>query len=147
MKLKLKQDIVKKFRAKSSKARSRIGSIFREELTEFGQTGVQLMLAAMRLPKTGKPYVREGGRIHIASAPGEAPAIDTGDLAASTKFLVKRVGTSRATRLLLGYGKNYGEELEMKMNRPNIIYQFDRIPIMIPNVMYKIVDFMNEPVN
>lgn len=33
----------------------------------------------MRRPKSGK-YVRRGGVVHRASAPGEAPAIDTGNL-------------------------------------------------------------------
>lgn len=35
---------------------------------------------SMQLPKTGLPYSRPGGTVHIASAPGEAPAVDTGTL-------------------------------------------------------------------
>jgi len=37
---------------------------------------------AMSEPKHGKAY-RRGERVHIASAPGEAPAVDTGALRAS----------------------------------------------------------------
>jgi hypothetical protein len=35
---------------------------------------------SMGPPKTGREYPRPGGKIHIASAPGEAPAIDYGTL-------------------------------------------------------------------
>ena len=43
------------------------------------------MKLLMRLPKTGRAYKRgKGGtRTHIASAPGEAPAVDTGNLIGS----------------------------------------------------------------
>jgi hypothetical protein len=35
---------------------------------------------SMGPPKTGREYPRPGGKIHVASAPGEAPAIDYGTL-------------------------------------------------------------------
>lgn len=35
---------------------------------------------SMSGPKHGRHYLRAGGRIHIASAPGEAPAIDYANL-------------------------------------------------------------------
>ena len=37
-------------------------------------------LAIQNPPKTGRLYRRAGGRMHQASAPGEAPATDTGNL-------------------------------------------------------------------
>ena len=41
--------------------------------------------ANMKAPKHGRTYIK-GGRKHIASAPGEAPAIDTGNLFNSLKI-------------------------------------------------------------
>lgn len=38
------------------------------------------MKMAMGEPKSGREYPRGGGKVHIASAPGEAPAIDYGTL-------------------------------------------------------------------
>lgn len=38
------------------------------------------IVTEMRRPKHGRRYRKRGGRIHIASAPGEAPAIDTAHL-------------------------------------------------------------------
>lgn len=43
--------------------------------------------------KTGNAYTK-GGKTHIASAPGEAPATDTGSLVASIK--VKQASTDKA---------------------------------------------------
>jgi HK97 gp10 family phage protein len=39
---------------------------------------------AMQDPKSGRTYIR-GGKIHTASAPGQAPAVDTGNLINSTQ--------------------------------------------------------------
>ena len=39
--------------------------------------------ASMSGPKSGRLYPRSGGRVHQASAPGEAPAVDYGMLANS----------------------------------------------------------------
>lgn len=49
--------------------------------------------AEMAKPKSGRVY-RRGGRVHVASAPGEAPAIDTGALVNS--FRVMQEGPTRA---------------------------------------------------
>lgn len=49
-------------------------------------------------PKTGRVYKRKGGKTHQASAPGEPPATDTGDLVKSIKRIINGpvagVGTS-----------------------------------------------------
>lgn len=49
--------------------------------------------------KSGKVYKRKGGKTHQASAPGEAPAIDDGDLAGSfeEKMVEKMVGEVKVT--------------------------------------------------
>jgi HK97 gp10 family phage protein len=44
------------------------------------------MKRLMSLPKSGRAYRRGRRAIHVASAPGEAPAIDTGNLAGSINF-------------------------------------------------------------
>jgi phage gpG-like protein len=57
------------------------------------------MRASMKEPKTGNRYLGKSGRFIIASAPGEAPAIDTGALFNSIKVkysdngLTAEVGT------------------------------------------------------
>lgn len=45
----------------------------------------RLMVVAMDGPKSGYAYER-GSRVHVASAPGQAPAIDTGFLASSIQI-------------------------------------------------------------
>ena len=61
-------------------------------------------------PKTGRLYLR-GGRIHQASAPGEAPANESGMLAESIGFKV-----SSPTQLVIGNEASiapYGRRLEL----------------------------------
>ncbi len=55
-------------------------------------------------PKTGREYRRKGGIRHRASAPGQAPATDHGDLARSLLFDVRYdgLGASVGTDLLYG---------------------------------------------
>lgn len=48
----------------------------------------------MRSPKSGKFYRRKGGRIHRASAGGEYPAVDYGELIGSVKAV--SFGTKKA---------------------------------------------------
>lgn len=57
-------------------------------------------------PKTGKLY-KIGGRIHQASAPGEAPADLTGELADSVGFTV-----SSPTQLIIGDRAPHGKWME-----------------------------------
>lgn len=47
------------------------------------------MKRLMSLPKSGLAYRRGITAIHIASAPGEAPAMDTGTLSASINFAMR----------------------------------------------------------
>jgi hypothetical protein len=57
-------------------------------------------------PKTGRLYVI-GGKVHQASAPGEAPANLTGDLAQGVGYEV-----SSHTRLVIGDRAEHGKWLE-----------------------------------
>lgn len=36
---------------------------------------------SMAEPKSGRVYAKKGGQVHVSSAPGEAPAVDTGNYA------------------------------------------------------------------
>ena len=67
---------------------------------------------SMSGPKTGNTYIR-GGRVHVASAPGEAPAIDTGNL-------VNSIMSKSAGRLswIVGTNVDYGAILELYKSRP-----------------------------
>lgn len=73
--------------------------------------------AAMKLsmtgPKSGRQYNRPGGRVHIASAPGEAPAVDTG-------FLINSIQTviNSDTEAEITIGAEYAEALEFTRDRP-----------------------------
>jgi hypothetical protein len=73
------------------------------------RTAVRVQATAVRSiqrgPKSGRRY-RRGSKWHQASAPGQAPATDTGALASS----VARVdGTMESA---VGTGLNYGRDLE-----------------------------------
>lgn len=63
------------------------------------------MKIAMTGPKSGNVYIRRG-RSHQASAPGEAPAVDTG-------FLINSIQTdARETEATITIGAEYAEGLE-----------------------------------
>lgn len=64
--------------------------------------------------KSGLVYTR-GGRAHVASAPGEAPASDTGFLAAS---IHPRRADVRGYTWEVSADAEYAQELEMVKNRP-----------------------------
>jgi hypothetical protein len=72
----------------------------------------QKMLFSFSQPKSGRTY-RRGSRVHVASAPGEAPAIDTGFLANSiqTEF-------PDATTGIVTVGAEYAQVLEEVLDRP-----------------------------
>jgi hypothetical protein len=57
---------------------SRLRERMRRILLAIAQRFEELLQEAFRRPKHGRIYRRKGGVVHQASAPGEAPAIDTG---------------------------------------------------------------------
>ena len=67
---------------------------------------------SMSGPKTGKTYIR-GGRVHVASAKHEAPAIDMGNLFNSVKIKPLK----RLTRVIYPEA-DYGAILELYKSRP-----------------------------
>lgn len=58
-------------------------------------------------PKTGRIYVKPDGRIHRASAPGESPANDYGDLAKSGK-----TGSDGKFKKYVLFGTDHGSKME-----------------------------------
>lgn len=99
------------------------------EYTRFGQIGTAMLRAIDRIcedtaleiharsqmsmygPKHGRIYVRRG-RIHQASAPGEAPAVDTGHLV--TSVITRRVALADYET---SYGAKYAAMLEYGTRR------------------------------
>ena len=73
-------------------------------------------------PKTGREYRRPGGRIHIASADGEAPAVDTG-------FLINSIQTMRTseTSAEITIAAEYAEVLEFGKERPFVRPAIDHV--------------------
>lgn len=92
-----------------------IGEIHKDEIIRLLETG----------PKTGRIYKRPGRPDHQASAPGQAPASDTGDLVKSVDF------EARDHELEVGDRISYGEFLEdgtKKMKpRPHIVVAANNI--------------------
>ena len=67
---------------------------------------------SMRGAKSGRTYIR-GGKAHVASAPGEAPAIDTGNLVNSIQSTA--IGP---ISWIVYTGTEYGAILELFRSRP-----------------------------
>lgn len=85
----------------------------REALYDIGEiVSGEIRRSILIGPKTGRLYRRPGGRIHRASAPGEAPATDTGALIASVDFEVHSWA-----RMEVGDKEPYGRHLELGARR------------------------------
>ena len=70
------------------------------------------MKRLMSLPKSGRAYRRGRRAIHVASAPGEAPADDYGHLLGSIDFIMN--GNLQA---IVSVGAEYAAYLELGTNR------------------------------
>lgn len=79
------------------------------------------MKILMAGPKSGREYNRRG-RIHVASAPGEAPAVDTGFLINSIQTVIKSDTEAQIT-----IGAEYAEALEFDKNRPFVRPAIDSV--------------------
>lgn len=78
------------------------------------------MKLLMTGPKSGETYNRRG-RIHIASAPGEAPAVDTG-------FLINSIQTNaNDTEATVVIAAEYAEILEFYKDRPFVRPAIDSV--------------------
>ena len=85
---------------------------FRSGMTEAMNYVGQISLKRLREliiqgPKTGRIYRRPGGRLHQASAPGQPPANDTGQLQRTATYDV-----SGTTQIEFGDTEPYGRWLE-----------------------------------
>lgn len=75
--------------------------------------------------RSGRVYDR-GGRVHQASAKGEAPANDLGNLAQS--IIIERPGPLKRRVVV---GEHYGAILELRKSRPFLLPAFYRsVPLM-----------------
>ena len=95
----------KEFVRRLEKSEDDSGDTVMEMVTAITLTVHRNMIASFRTPKTGRLYGK-----HRASAPGQAPAIDTGELAAKTQPAFDRpklqgeVATSDPKSVHLEYG-------------------------------------------
>lgn len=97
----------------------------RKEIGRFVRAIAFGVEAEMKLsfsgPKSGREYNRRG-RIHIASAPGESPAVDTGFLSNSIQTTIK---SDYEAEIVIG--AEYAEILELEKDRPFIRPAIDSV--------------------
>jgi hypothetical protein len=108
MKIKLKiSPVFFEDKPKLKKILNRQGAFFTDQIKK------KILLAP---PRTGEHYRRGKTAVHIASAPGEPPAIDSGNLVNSFQWEVEF-----DKNLILSSSKRYAEFLELDKNRPFFI--------------------------
>lgn len=106
--------------------------------TEYANT---VKIGMRNSPATGRIY-RRGGRTHQASAPGEAPAPDTGNLMRSVKWNVHQegfnwladVGSNLPYALFLEYGA-VKVTRSSKSGKPTISWRLAPRPIWQPSML------------
>lgn len=83
-------------------------TVDRRFLTRAGEMAKRHFADGMNGSHSGRTYIRPGGRVHQASAPGEFPAKDSGALLKSIGTEVTatymRVGTNMPYSIYLRYG-------------------------------------------
>jgi hypothetical protein len=102
-----KRNVVKVFSA-IDKFNRAIDEHFLEIKKDAAEEWRQGIIGLMKEPKHGKEYKRPGGGRYTASAPGEAPAIRTGDLAESYEVRVH----FKSQKVMIGTPLRYGFFLE-----------------------------------
>ena len=95
-----------------------LGRVSRELAVGAQKVAADAKRAVQKGPATGRVYKR-GGVEHQASAPGEAPATDTGGLAGSI------VDRAKGLRAEAGAQMFYAPILELSLDRPFIGPAFD----------------------
>lgn len=94
--------------------RKRISGAVKPLIATYGQLLRRDIIRSMvEEPKTGRIYTRPGGRLHQASAPGEAPARDTGKLIDSMKVRMSDAGWTA----VVGASAPYARYLEQGTSR------------------------------
>lgn len=94
------------------------------------------MKRLMSLPKTGRAYRRGRTAIHIASAPGEAPAVDLEGLIGSINWQMN--GELQA---IVSINANYAAYLEKGTHYPNGDIRMARRPYVEPAIEKVRTDF------
>lgn len=74
-------------------------------LKRMGVSAERAFKQGVASPKSGRVYLRSGGRVHQASAPGEYPARDSG------RHLATISHRSNATEMVVGSGMFYAKFL------------------------------------
>ena len=91
--------------------RFRMLAVFLQNAVSASYTG---MIALMTGPKSGRRYKLPGTQtIYQASAPGQAPAVATGNLRTSIT-----IGKVNDYEYIISISAPYGKILEFQMNRP-----------------------------
>lgn len=94
-----------------------IGNGIREVVRTFAERIQQNVIQSMEGPKSGRVYEKPGGGTHIASAPGESPAVWSGRLRDAIKIRY-RFGGMVADIGVLDGDPNYGHIHETGDGRP-----------------------------
>lgn len=102
----------------------------RAALTKAVSTGAVMIhkdavVLVQQGPKTGAVYTR-GAVSHQASAPGEAPASDTGELASSMTFALDPDGLGAAVIAKAPYAKFLEFGTERMLARPFMVPAFEK---------------------
>ncbi len=84
--------MVTTYKSNRPKAEAEIEGRIQRELLGIAATYERSLQMSFREPKSGRGYRRGRKRLHIASAPGEAPAIDTAALSKGVAHIISRVG-------------------------------------------------------
>jgi len=93
------------------------GSVTRELVIGANDIRNTIITSMQRDKKTGLPY-RRGKNIHIASAPGESPAVDFGELLRSIMFDVREMEVEVGNLAGAPYGGFLEEGTENMEPRP-----------------------------
>lgn len=108
----------------------KIDGVVAKRMQRMVQRYERIVQEKFREEKSGREYVRRS-RIHVASAPGEAPAIDTGRLRQAVTHQITRVGLA-AYEGVIGVAlaaAKYAKFLEFGTSR------MEPRPVWLPSLM------------
>lgn len=105
----------------------------RGELKEFGNEVVRDLRKEMRQSKSGRTYIING-RVHVASAPGEAPAVLTSGTSRSLR--VRSKGTGAEIEIQSGGASRWLQEGTKKMRPRRFLREVlrDKTPAFVKRV-------------
>lgn len=108
-------DVDKAFRANLQAALKQGKDGGRQALAVIGIEGLNRVRSLLSTPGSGRTYVRRG-KVHVASAPGQPPAVDTGRLRSSYLYAVGSEGGQDF--VAIGTSVEYAPHLEFGTSRP-----------------------------